>query len=80
MDSHFYAARGGFQLVKEEETQEIIQRLTSRPPEHKVVERRVSVHEQIKDDLVQLGKLQGFIAESKYEMDDYVWDRSALAS
>jgi len=30
---------------------------------------RVSVHEQIKDDLVQLGKLQGFIAESKYEME-----------
>ncbi|MEM3479071.1 MAG: hypothetical protein QXV74_03400 [Candidatus Bathyarchaeia archaeon] len=69
MDSHFYAARGGFQLVKEEEAQEIIQRLSSRLPEHKVVERGVSVHERIKDELVQLGKLQGFIAESKYEME-----------
>lgn len=73
------AARGGFQPVKEKEAQEIIQRLTSRPPEHKVVERGVSVHEQIKDELVQLGKLQGFIAESEYNMDgeklDVTWRR-----
>ncbi|MEM3590480.1 MAG: hypothetical protein QW702_00055 [Candidatus Bathyarchaeia archaeon] len=39
----------------------------------------VSVHEQIKDELVQLGKLQGFIAESEYNMDgeklDVTWRR-----
>ena len=40
---------------------------------------RVSVHEQIKDELVQLGKLQGFISESEYNMDgeklDVTWRR-----
>lgn len=71
------AARGGFQRVKEEEAQEIIQKLTLLyVPQPK---RKVSIHDQIKDKLIQLGRLQGFIAEGEYDIDggklDVVWRR-----
>ncbi|MEM4727853.1 MAG: hypothetical protein QXD04_06355 [Candidatus Bathyarchaeia archaeon] len=81
------AARGGFQIVKEEEAQEIIQNLTLQvKPEisvkveqHPPQEKPVSTHDEIKDVLIELGKLQGFIAESEYDMDggklDVVWRR-----
>lgn len=74
------AARGGFQTVKEKEAQEIIQKLTLQPAKLEVsVEKPFSTHDEIKNKLVQLGKLQGFIAESEYDMDggklDIVWRR-----
>jgi hypothetical protein len=72
------AARGGFQPVMEEEAQEVIRKLAL-PPVKPEVKKQVSTHDQIKDKLVQLGKLQGFIAESEYDMDggklDVVWRR-----
>ena len=44
-----------------------------------MIERGVSVHERIKDELVRLGKIQGLIAESEYGMDgeklDVTWRR-----
>lgn len=72
------AARGGFQVVKEGEAQKIIQKLTLKQAKPKVpVEKPVSIHNEIKNKLVQVGKLQGFIAESEYDMDggklDVVW-------
>ena len=74
------AARGGFQIIKESEAKEVIQKLFVKPiyPEAKV-EKPISVHDQVKARLVELGKLQGFIAESEYAMDgerlDVVWRR-----
>ena len=72
------AAKGGFQPVKEEEAQEIIRNLTLSSAKSEVsVKKPVSIHDEIKDKLVQLGKLQSFIAESEYDMDggklDVVW-------
>ena len=74
------AARGGFQQVKEEEAKAIVTKLT--PPSIKLpvsAKKTLSIHDEIKDKLVHLGKLQGFIAESEYDMDggklDVVWRR-----
>jgi hypothetical protein len=73
------AARGGFQPVKEEEAQNIIGKLTASVKPPASIKKAVSPHDEIKDRLVQLGKLQGFIAESEYDMDggklDVVWRR-----
>lgn len=74
------AARGGFQIVKEKEAQEIIERFTLPKVKRKIsVKKPISIHDEIKDKIVQLGKLQGFIAESEYDMDggklDVVWRR-----
>jgi hypothetical protein len=73
------AARGGFQRVREDEAQEIIGKLTSPPAKPRFLGKPFSTHDEIKDKLVQLGKLQGFIAEGEYDMDggklDVVWRR-----
>lgn len=74
------AARGGFQRVKVEEAEELVQRLPSKPvPPEVTVERPISIHDEVKQILVQLGKLQGLIAESEYDVDggrlDVVWRR-----
>lgn len=74
------AARGGFQTVKEEEAKEIVQKLPSKPVQPVVtMEKPISTHDEVKERLVQLGKLQGLIAESEYDMDgmqlDVVWRR-----
>jgi len=74
------AARGGFQKVKESEAEKIVQKLTIKPkyPETKV-KKPSNLHDQIKEKLIEIGKLQGFIAESEYNMDgerlDVVWRR-----
>jgi len=73
-------ARGGFQPVKEEEAKDIVTkfRLPSVKPTVPA-QKTISIHNEIKDKLVQLGKLQGFVAESEYDMDggklDVVWRR-----
>jgi predicted RNA-binding protein len=74
-----YAAIGGFQQIKEEEARKIIselvptERVTIKPVE------QPSLHDQVKTMLLEVGKLQGFIAESEYPMDvgrlDVVWRR-----
>jgi len=74
------AARGGFQIVREKEAEEIIRKLTLPSVKPDVsIKKPVSIHDEIKNKLVQLGKLQGFIAESEYDMDggklDVVWRR-----
>lgn len=69
------SAKGGFQSIKEEEAEKIVERLPKRPTPKP--EKTVSPHEEIKEKLVQLGKLQGMIAESEYSMDgtqlDVAW-------
>lgn len=74
------AARGGFQRVKVEEVEELLQELPSKPvPPGITVEKPISIHGEVKEILVQLGKLQGLIAESEYDVDggrlDVVWRR-----
>ncbi len=64
-----------FQMVKEGEAQEIIRKLEPKDSD----QRPVSTHDEIKNKIVQLGKFQGFIAESEYNIDggriDVVWRR-----
>jgi predicted RNA-binding protein len=70
--------RGGFQSISQEIANEIIQLLNP-----KVVEAtkkgEVSLHEEIKAKLVEIGRLQKLISESEYDMDggqlDVVWRR-----
>ena len=68
------------EIIKESEAKEVIQKLIVKPiyPKAKV-KKPISVHDQVKAKLVELGKLQGFIAESEYAMDgerlDVVWRR-----
>jgi hypothetical protein len=74
------AARGGFQIVKEEKAKEVLQLLPFKSIQPTVTkEKRASTHEEIKERLVLLGKLQSLIAESEYDMDgmqlDVVWRR-----
>lgn len=74
------SARGGFQPVKEEEAQVIIRKLTLPSIKPEVSAKMpVSIHDEIKYKLVQLGKLQGFIAESEFDVNggklDVTWRR-----
>jgi len=74
-----HAAIGGFQPIKEEEAQKIIRKLAPVQPPAPKAEERPLLHDQIKTMLVELGKLQGFIAEGEYPMDggklDVTWRR-----
>ena len=72
--------RGGFQAIGEESAKEILKALPSRPLPLAVVEKKaVSLHDEIKAKLVEIGRLQKLIAESEYDMDggrlDVVWRR-----
>lgn len=68
---------GGFQIVREEEAQKIVEKLLPELVQPKL--KPITPHEEIKEKLVQLGKLQGMIAESEYSMNgtqlDVVWRR-----
>lgn len=74
------AARGAFQPIKAEVAEEIIKnlhpKLIKRATEK---ERPLSLHDDIKAKLVEIGRLQNLIAESEYSMDgaelDAVWRR-----
>lgn len=53
------AARGGFQIVKEEKAKEILQPLPSKPVQPIITRKKhVSTHDEVKERLVMLGKLQ----------------------
>ena len=72
--------RGGFQAIGEESAKEIVKALPLKPPTPVVVEKKaVSLHDEIKAKLVEIGRLQKLIAESEYAMDggrlDVVWRR-----
>jgi len=74
-----YAAIGGFQRIKEEEAKKIIGKLVSTKEIAPEVGRPMPLHEQIKAMLIEIGRLQGFIAEGEYPMDigklDVTWRR-----
>jgi hypothetical protein len=69
------ASIAGFNRIKEEEARKIIEKLVP----SKGVEEETSLHKQIKDILIEIGKMQGYIAESEYPMDigklDVTWRR-----
>jgi len=81
--------RRGFQLVSEELANEIVKLLPYRgievPEKIPGLEKKeVSLHEDIKQKLLEIGRLQKMIAESEYDMDggklDVVWRRVAKGS
>ena len=72
--------RGGFQIVAEELAKDIIKTFAQRAPKPEPFEKKeVSVHDEIKAKLVEIGRLQRLIAESEYDIDggrlDVVWRR-----
>jgi len=73
-------ARGGFQAIGEASANEIISLLVPEISKPEVVERRaVSLHDEIKAKLLEIGRLQRLIVDSEYDMDggklDVVWRR-----
>jgi len=71
-------ARGGFQIVNEELANEIVNAFVSKPSAPEIIE-KVSLHDEIKTKLLEIGRLQKFIAEKEYDMNgrklDVVWRR-----
>ena len=75
--------RRGFHLLSEDLANQIVKLLPPRVMEaEKVIElekKEISVHEDIKAKLVEIGRLQKMISESEYNMDggklDVVWRR-----
>lgn len=72
--------RGGFQAIREQSANEIISVFVPEASKLKVLEKKtVSLHDEIKAKLVEIGRLQKLIAESEYDMDggrlDVVWRR-----
>lgn len=72
--------QSGFQAIKEELAEEVIKALPMKPiPPVFVQKKAVSLHDELKAKLVEIGRLQKLIAESEYDMDggrlDVVWRR-----
>jgi hypothetical protein len=72
--------RRGFQVIKQELANEIIKTFPIEPLTKEVGEKvSVSLHDEIKAKLVEIGRLQKHIAEPEYDMDggklDVVWRR-----
>jgi len=79
-DSFKIIARSGFQVVKQELANEVIKAFPIEPVTKEGIEKAgVSLHEEIKAKLVEIGRLQKHIAEPEYDMDggklDVVWRR-----
>jgi hypothetical protein len=73
-------SRSGFQIIKEQLANETIKEFTIETIVKKVGKKPiVSLHEEIKAKLVEIGRLQKHIAEPEYDMDggklDVVWRR-----
>lgn len=73
-------ARGGFQAISEELANETINLLIPEVPKPEVVEREaISLHDEIKAKLLEIGRFQRLIVDSEYDMDggrlDVVWRR-----
>ena len=80
LDSLKIIARSGFQVIKKELANEVIKAFPIEPVTKEVVEKvGVSLHEEIKAKLVEIGRLQKHIADPEYDMDggklDVVWRR-----
>jgi len=72
--------QGGFQTIGEEVAREIVKELPAKPPVPVPAEKKgVSLHDEIKEKLIEIGRLQKLIADSEYDMDggklDVVWRR-----
>ena len=71
----------GFHSVEEEFAKQMISLLEPSPIP--TAEQALSTHEQLKRKLVEIGKLQGFIAETEYAFDigklDVVWRKLELS-
>jgi len=72
--------RSGFQIVSEEFANEIVKALMPKPLGEEAKEKKqVSPHEDIKAKLLEIGRIQNFIAEGEYGVDgrqlDVVWRR-----
>lgn len=71
----------GFHPVEEEFAKQMISLLEPSPIPS--AEQALSIHEQLKQKLVEIGKLQGFIAEAEYAFDigklDVVWRKLELS-
>jgi len=74
-------ARGGFQVIDEEFANDIVNAFAPKPPAPEVIKKveKISLHDEIKAKLLEIGRLQKFIAEEEYDMDggklDVVWRR-----
>lgn len=73
-------ARSGFQAIREELANELIKGLPAGAIAPSSIEKKVvSLHDEIKAKLVEIGRVQKLIAESEYDMDgaklDVVWRR-----
>jgi len=70
-------ARRGFHLLDSQFAQQMLSEFKLAPPGLEKVEEALSLHEQVKQKLVETGKLQGYIAEPEYPFDigkiDVVW-------
>lgn len=71
--------RGGFQLIGEELANEMMKAFISEARPEIFEKKPVSLHDEIKAKLVEIGRIQKLIAESEYSMDigrlDVVWRR-----
>ena len=73
-------ARGGFQAIRGELANNTISQFVPGPPRPQVVEKKpISIHDEIKAKLLEIGRLQKLIVDSEYDMDggrlDVVWRR-----
>lgn len=68
------ASRRGLQPISEEEGKKVVQMLVPSPPPPVT-----SKHEQVKETLLQIGKLQGLFVDSEYDMEgekiDVIWKK-----
>lgn len=74
------ALRGGFQIIEEELANEVINGFSVKAPLAETTKKtEVPLHDEIKDKLIEIGRLQQLIAEHEYNMDgaklDVVWRR-----
>ena len=71
--------RGGFQLIGEELVNEMMEAFIPEARPEIFEKKPVSLHDEIKAKLVEIGRLQKLIAESEYSVDigrlDVVWRR-----
>lgn len=72
--------RGGFQAIKQELVNEVINAFPIEPLKKEfAIKAGLSLHDEIKAKLVEIGRLQRHIAEPEYDMDggklDVVWRR-----
>jgi len=73
-------ARRGFHSLDPQFAQQMVSEFKlAPPPRPEQVEEALSLHEQLKQKLIEIGKMQGYVAEAEYSFDigklDVVWRR-----